>query len=108
MTSYPNNTAISLVYTTFTETEIASGYPSTLTTTVTGNFRQIEDFDANLTNGLETSRPFASTEISIVYATATITEIGSAIPTTLTTTLTQTASAYPETIVTTTTSKDFP
>jgi hypothetical protein len=88
VTSYPNNTATSLTYTTFTTTEIAPGYPSTLTTTLTGKFYKSEEFSADLTDGLETSTPFASTQTTIVYATATITELGSAFPTTLTTTLT--------------------
>jgi hypothetical protein len=41
VTSYPlatTYTAISLVYATVTATEIALGYPSTLTTTITGNY----------------------------------------------------------------------
>jgi hypothetical protein len=88
VTSYPNNTATSLIYTTFTTTEIAPGYPSTLATTLTGKFYKIEEFSADLTDGLETSTVFASTQTTIVYATATTTEIASAFPTTLTNTLT--------------------
>jgi hypothetical protein len=94
VTSLPN-TATSRVYKTFTITEIAPGNASTFTTTLTGNPRKNEEYSADLTNGLETSRPFASTETSTVYATATTTEQGSAMPLTLTITLTGKFPAIP-------------
>jgi hypothetical protein len=92
----PEHGHLSRVYhTTLTITELAPGYPSTLITTLTGNSRKNEEYTADLTEGLETSRPFASTETSIVYATATITGQGMVYPSTLTITFTGKIPAIP-------------
>jgi hypothetical protein len=57
VTSYPfatTNTAVSFVYATFTTTEIASGYPSTLTTTLTGkSTKYVRQSTIDLTGPIE-------------------------------------------------------